>query len=64
MIPDGVRELEVRTPGSAGLALEWTGGTVTVEMKRFSALLKLCFPVLEVGEPVRYQVRYTLLLAE
>ncbi len=64
MIPDGVRELEVRTPGSAGLALEWTGGTVTVEMKRFSALLEWRFPVLEVGEPVRYQVRYTLLLAE
>ncbi len=40
------------------------GGTVTVEMKRFSALRKLHFPALEVGEPVHYQVRYTLLLAE
>jgi hypothetical protein len=65
VIPDGVRELEVRTPGSAGLALAWTGGTVTVEMKRFSALLKLRFPGLEVGgEPARNQVRYTLLPAE
>ncbi len=51
VIPDGIRELEVRTPGSAGLGLEWTGGTVTVEMKRFSVLLKLRFPALEVGEP-------------
>jgi hypothetical protein len=64
VIPDGIRELDVRTPGSAGLGLEWTGGTVTVEMKRFSGLLKLHFPALEVGEPAHYQVRYTLLLAE
>jgi len=48
-VPEGVTRLEVRTPGQLGLALSWTGAGMTVEMKQYSALLKLRFPPLEPG---------------
>ncbi|MBI3669881.1 MAG: beta-galactosidase [Acidobacteria bacterium] len=68
-VPEGVQRIEVRTPGRAGLALEWKTGRMTVEMKNFSALLRLQFPSLSAtpgtgGEPGKYQVRYTVIAAE
>ncbi len=72
-LPEGSRRLNVRTPGRPGLALEWSCakpsaqpcGQMRIEMKRFSALLKLQFPSLAPGgEPGEYSIRLSVLPAE
>jgi len=64
-VPEYVRRLEIRTPGRFGLAIEWNSGRMNIEMKHFSAFLKLQFPVLEPGgEAGNYHVVYRLLAPE
>ena len=47
------------------LPLEWQADRMTIEMKRFSALLKLRFPAIcPGGEPGQNRLRYTVLPAE
>jgi len=62
VIPESANRLELRTPGRFALALEWKLGRINVEMKSFSALLKLQFPdLLPGGEPGKYSVQFRLL---
>jgi hypothetical protein len=72
-LPAEARKLETRTPGQPGLALEWSCanvpsgpcGQMTVEMKNYSALLKLQFPALAPGGVHgEYSVRYVILPIE
>jgi hypothetical protein len=64
-LPAAVRRLEVRNPGRTALALEWREGRMRVEMKNFSALLRLEFPPLAPGgEAGRYVLRFMVLEAE
>jgi hypothetical protein len=64
-LPETARRLEIHTPGRFGMALEWGQGKMTIEMKSFSAMLRLAFPLLPPGaEAQRYQVRYRALPAE
>jgi Glycosyl hydrolases family 35 len=72
-LPAGAHKLEVRTPGQPRPALEWSCadapavacGQMTVEMKNYSALLKLQFPALSPGgTPGEYSVRYVILPIE
>ncbi|MBI1750735.1 MAG: beta-galactosidase [Acidobacteria bacterium] len=61
-VPEAVRTLEIRTPGRYALAVEWKTGRMTVEMKNFSALLKLQFPALAPGgDEGRYNVQFRVL---
>ncbi len=68
-LPAGTNRLEVRTPGKAGLALEWDCAKIcarmTIQMKNFSALLSLQFPPLTPGGPPgEYTVRFRPLTLE
>ena len=68
-LPAGTNRLEVRTPGKAGLALEWdcarNCARMTIQMKNFSALLSLQFPPLTPGGPPgEYTVRFSPLTLE
>jgi len=64
-LPETARRLEIHTPGRFGMALEWDRGKMTIEMKNFSAMLRLAFPSLPPGEEAqRYQVRYRALPVE
>jgi hypothetical protein len=63
-IPAGIRSMEVRNPGRAAMALEWSEGRMAVEMKHYSAWLKLHFPELAPGNAARYKVRYRVLPVE
>jgi hypothetical protein len=47
--PPGVTHLEVRTPGSFALRFEWESGRMHVEMRNYSALLRLEFPAAPAG---------------
>ncbi len=59
-VPARAHRLEVRTAGSPGFAVEWKGGRMKIEMKEFSALLRLALP----ATPEPQQVRYTILPPE
>jgi hypothetical protein len=64
-LPEAVHRLEVRTSNSPGLALEWNAGSMTIEQKRHSALLKLQFPSLTPGAPpAAYRMKYTVVSPE
>jgi len=54
--PPNVRRLEARTPGLPGLVVEWTKGTLRLEMKAFSAMLRLRLPVAPESQIVRYTI--------
>ena len=61
-VPEGMRRVEIRTPGRAGMALEWECGKtcarMTIEPKKFSTLFRLEFPPLNPGgEAENYTVR-------
>jgi hypothetical protein len=61
-LPEEVRRVEVRNPGRTALALEWREGSMSVDMKNFSALLRLEFPQLEPGgRPGVYSLRFVAL---
>ena len=58
-LPASVAHLEVRTPGRPSLVLEWKNARMTVEMKNYSALLRLEFRALEPGgAPMRARVEF------
>lgn len=64
-VPEGVTGMTVRTPGAGALRLEWSEGTMAVEMKNYSALLKLQFPPLAPGGAAgQYRLRMELRDAE
>jgi hypothetical protein len=64
-LPPEANRLEVITPGQPGLAMEWDTGTVVIEMKEFSALVKLRPAVsAATGESARFHLRYTVLPVE
>lgn len=48
-VPEGITHLQVRTPGSSALRIEWPRGQMRVEMKNYSALLHFAFPRAEPG---------------
>jgi hypothetical protein len=57
-VPEGVVRMVVRTPGTGSLLLEWSPGAMTVEMKNYSALLKLKFqPLTPGGAAGEYRLR-------
>jgi hypothetical protein len=59
-VPRGVESLAVRTPGSHTLVFAWSAGQLSVEMKDYSALLRLALspPVGGAGEfVVQFRVR-------
>ncbi|MCL5288631.1 MAG: beta-galactosidase [Acidobacteria bacterium] len=65
LLPDAARRMEIRSPGRLVLAVEWNAGRMTVEMKNFSALLKLQFPpLIPGGEPGKYNVQFHVLSAD
>jgi len=55
-VPPAVRRLEARTPGWPGFVVEWTRGTLHLEMKAFSASLRLRLPVALESQVVRYTI--------
>jgi len=64
-VPEGISTLTIRTPGAETLMLEWSAGAMAVEMKNYSALLKLRFPPLAPGGPAgEYRLRMELREAE
>jgi hypothetical protein len=64
-VPEGVTRITVRTPGAGALLLEWSAGTMAVEMKNYSALLRLTFPpLIPGGAPGQYRLRMELREAE
>lgn len=57
--PQGVTRLRIHTPGSNGMLLEWSAGTLSVEMKNYSALLRITFPPLAPGGATgEYKLRF------
>jgi hypothetical protein len=65
VLPERANRLEIRSPGRLAMALEWKLGRMTIEMKNFSALLKLQFPTLSPGGSAgQYQVRFHVLPAD
>jgi hypothetical protein len=59
------RRMEIRSPGRFTFAVEWNVGQMTVEMKNFSALLKLQFPALTPGgEFGKYAVQFHVVPAD
>lgn len=64
-LPPGVGRLEVRTPGKPSLVLEWKNARMTVDMKNYSALLRLEFrPLQPGGAPARPRIEFTILAGE
>lgn len=50
--------MTMHTPGSNAVVFEWSAGTMAIEMKNYSALLKITFPPLAPGGEVgEYTVR-------
>jgi hypothetical protein len=61
-LPANARSLSIETPARSTLKLEWPVGRMSVEMKNYSALLKLEFPPLQPGgESGRYSLRFSVL---
>jgi hypothetical protein len=65
-VPGGMKRVEIRTPGRAGMALEWECGKtcarMTIEPKKFSALFRLEFPpLIPGGEAENYTVRLKII---
>jgi hypothetical protein len=61
IIPPDSTRLEVRTPGRPVFGMEWSGGRVTLEQKRFSARILLELPAnAATGEAGSYDLRYTV----
>ncbi len=56
--------LEVRTPGRPGLAMDWDSGRVTIEPKRYSALVELRTAALNPGEAMRAGLHFRVLAPE
>lgn len=63
-LPEGIVRMEVHTPGEPGLALEWDRGTMTIDRKNFSALLRLEFPPIAPGSEASYTVLFHVLPTE
>jgi hypothetical protein len=64
-LPAAARRMEIRSPGRFAFAIEWNAGQLTVEMKNFSALLKLQFPALSPGgEFGKYSVLFHVVPAD
>jgi hypothetical protein len=60
-LPPDVQRVEVRTPGMPSLGLEWKNARMTVEMKNYSALLRLEFhPLQPGGAQTRHRVEFTV----
>ncbi|HEX9760107.1 MAG TPA: beta-galactosidase [Candidatus Acidoferrales bacterium] len=61
-LPSHVRRMEIRTPGRVRLALTWNAGRLVIDMKNFSALLKVQFPALTPGgDAGDYRLRWRVL---
>ena len=68
-LPAEAKQVEVRTPGRAGVALEWECAAecarMTIEPKNFSALFRLMFPPLAAGgKAAQYTIHARALGAE
>jgi hypothetical protein len=61
-LPTGVTHLEIRTPGSAGLRVEWSAGEMSLHMESEGVLLQLALP-LGSGTPAEAVMRYTVFSA-
>ncbi len=64
MVPSGVQHLEVRTPGSFALRLEWAAGAMHIEMKNYSALLRFAFPRAAPGGPGHATLKFRAIVVE
>ena len=60
-IPADANHLEVRTPGRPGLAFDWDAGRLTIQPKRYSALLELHSAVLKPGDAARITLQFHVL---
>ena len=56
--------LEVRTAGRPGLAIDWDSGRLTIEPKRYSALLELHSAAMKPGDETRATLRFHVLTSE
>lgn len=64
-VPEGITQLQVRTPGSFAVAFDWADAKMMVEMKQYSALLALQFPSLAPdGKAHTYKVKHSLVVVE
>jgi hypothetical protein len=61
-LPSDVTHLEIRTPGSASLRLEWTAGEMSLHMENGDVLLQLALP-LGSGTPAEAVMRYTVFMS-
>jgi hypothetical protein len=60
-VPEAARGLEIRTPGRGTLTVEWDAGQMRVEMKHYSAMLRVEFPPPAPGEAASlHRIRYKL----
>lgn len=63
-VPAGARRLEIQTPGRPTLALEWEAGTLRIEMKNYSAMLRLEAPAEAIEGAGTLRLRYKVVAAE
>jgi hypothetical protein len=63
-IPADANHLEVRTSGRPGLAIDWDTGRLTIEPKRYSALVDLRSAAIKPGEEIRAALHFRVLAPE
>jgi hypothetical protein len=63
-IPADANHLEVRTSGRPGLAVDWDSGRLTIEPKRYSALVELHSAALKAGDETRVALHFHVLAPE
>jgi hypothetical protein len=63
-IPADANHLELRTPGRPGVSLDWDAGSLSIEPKRFSALLRITYPAFAPGAELKSTIRFHVLPVE
>ncbi len=63
-IPADANHLELRTSGRPGVAMDWDSARVTIEPKRYSALVKLRTATLKPGDETHLMLQFRVLAPE
>ncbi|HEV8385482.1 MAG TPA: hypothetical protein VGQ11_11485, partial [Candidatus Acidoferrales bacterium] len=64
-VPEAARRLEIRTPGRFTIRVEWSAGRMSLDMRNFSALLRVQFPVLVPGgDAGKYNMKFQVIPTE
>jgi Glycosyl hydrolases family 35 len=63
-LPADANHLELRTPGRPGVTLDWDTGALSIESKRYSALLRITYPAFAPGGELKSTIRFHVLPVE